>query len=54
VCARSKLAKFDKLWANCTHKESRLADQQKRLIVDEEESLTVQKNKIISFRRNNK
>jgi hypothetical protein len=27
VCARSKLPKFDKLWADCTHEESRLADQ---------------------------
>jgi hypothetical protein len=54
VCERSKLPKFDKLWADCTHEESRLADQQKRLIVDEEEALTVQKNKIISFRRKNK
>jgi hypothetical protein len=34
VCARSKLPKFDKLWADCTHEESRLADQHKRLIVD--------------------
>jgi hypothetical protein len=34
VCARSKLPKFDKLWADCTHGESRLADQHKRLIVD--------------------
>jgi hypothetical protein len=54
VCARSKLPKFDKLWANCTHEESRLANQQKRLIVDEEEALIVQNNKRISFRRNNK
>jgi hypothetical protein len=54
VCAKSKLLKFDKLWADCTHEESRLADQQKRLIVDEDEALTVQKNKISSFRRNNK
>jgi hypothetical protein len=54
VCARSKLPKFDKLWADCTHGESRLADQQNRLIVDEEEALTVQKNKRSSFRRNNK
>jgi hypothetical protein len=54
VCARIKLPKFDKLWAYCTHEESRLADQHKRLIVDEEESLTVQKNKRTSFRRNNK
>jgi hypothetical protein len=54
VCARSKLPKFDKLWADCTNEESRLVDQQKRLIVDEEEALTVQKNKRSSFRRNNK
>jgi hypothetical protein len=54
LCARSKLPKFDKLWADCTHKESRLADQQKRLIVDEEEALTAQKNKRSSFRKNNK
>jgi hypothetical protein len=54
VCARSKLPKFDMLWADCTHEESRLADQQKRLIVDEEEALTVLKNKISSFRKNNK
>jgi ribosomal protein L32 len=54
VCARSKLPKFDKLWADCTHEESRLADQHKRLIVDEEEALTVQKNKRSYFRRNNK
>jgi hypothetical protein len=54
VCARIKLPKFDKLRANCTHEESRLADQQKRLIVDEEEALTIQKNKRSSFRRNNK
>jgi hypothetical protein len=27
VCARSKLPKFDKLWADCTHEESRLTDQ---------------------------
>jgi hypothetical protein len=54
MCVRSKLPKFDKLWENCTHKESRLAEQQKRLIVDEEESLTVQKNKRSSFKRNNK
>jgi hypothetical protein len=54
VCARSKLPKFDKLWVDCAHKESRLADQRKRLIVDKEEALTVQKNKRSSFRRNNK
>ena len=54
MCARSKLPKFDKLWEDCTHEEFRLADQQKRLIVDEEEALTVQKNKISSFGRNNK
>jgi hypothetical protein len=54
VCAKSKLPKFDKLWANCTHEESRLADQQKRLIVDDEEALTTQKNKRSSFRKNNK
>jgi hypothetical protein len=54
VCARSKLPKFDKLWTDCTDEESRLADQQKRLIVDEEEALTVQKNKISSFKRSNK
>jgi hypothetical protein len=54
VCARSKLPKFDKLWADCTHEESRLADQQKRLIVDEEEALIAQKNKRSSFRKNNK
>jgi hypothetical protein len=54
VCARSKFPKFDKLWADCTHEESRLAEQHKRLIVDEEEALTVQKNKRSSFRRNNK
>jgi ketosteroid isomerase-like protein len=45
VCARSKLPKFDKLWEDCTHEESRLVDQQKRLIVNEEEALTAQKNK---------
>jgi hypothetical protein len=54
VCARSKLLKFDKLWADCTHEESRLADQQKRLIVDEDKSLTIQNNKRSSFRKNNK
>jgi hypothetical protein len=54
VCARNKLPKFDKLWADCTHKESRLADQQKRLIVDEEKSLTIQKNKRSYLRKNNK
>jgi hypothetical protein len=54
VCVRSKLPKFDKLWAECTHEESRLVDQHKRLIVDEEEALIVQKNKRISFKRNNK
>jgi hypothetical protein len=54
VCARSKLPKIDKLWADCTHKESRLADQHKRLIVDVEEDIKVQKNKKSSFRRNNK
>jgi hypothetical protein len=54
VCARSKLPKFDKLWAYSTHEESRLANQHKRLIVDEEEDITVQKNKRGSFKRNNK
>jgi hypothetical protein len=54
VCARSKLPKFDKLWADCTHEESRLVDQHKILIVDEEEALTFHKNKRSSFRRNNK
>jgi hypothetical protein len=54
VCARGKLPKFDKLWAGCTHKESRLVDQQKRLIVDEEKSLIIQKNRRSSFRKNNK
>jgi hypothetical protein len=53
VCARSKLPKFDKLWADCTHEESRLVDQQKRLI-DEVEALTAQKNKKSPFRKNNK
>jgi hypothetical protein len=54
VCARSELPKFDKLWAYCTHEEYRLANQHKRLIVDEEEDLTVQKNRRSSFRKNNK
>jgi hypothetical protein len=54
VCARSKLPKFDKLWADCTHEESRLADQHKRLIVDEGESLTAQKKKRSSLMKNNK
>jgi hypothetical protein len=54
VCARNKLPKFDKLWADCTHEESRLADQQKRLIVNEEKALTAQKNRRSSFRKNNK
>jgi hypothetical protein len=54
VCARSKLPKFDKLWEDCTHEESRLADQQKRLIFDEEEALIAQENKKSSFRKNNK
>jgi hypothetical protein len=54
VCARSKLPKFAKLWVDFTHEESRLADQHKRLIVDKEEALIVQKNKRSSFRRNNK
>jgi hypothetical protein len=54
VFGRSKLPKFDKLWEDCTHEESRLADQHKRLIIDEEEALTVQKNRRSSFRKNNK
>jgi hypothetical protein len=54
VCARSKLPKFDKLWEDCTQEESRLADQHMRLIVNEEEDLTAQKNKKSSFRKNNK
>jgi hypothetical protein len=54
VCERSKLPKFDKLWADCTHKESRLENQHKILIIDEEEALTTQKNKRSSFRKNNK
>jgi hypothetical protein len=54
VCARSKLSKFDKLWADCTHEESRLADQHKRLIFDEEGTLTAQKNKRSFFKKNNK
>jgi hypothetical protein len=54
VCKKQVTQVFDKLWADCTHEESRLADQQKRLIVDEEEALTVQKNKRSSFRKNNK
>jgi hypothetical protein len=33
VCERSKLPKFDNLWADCTHEESRLVDQHKILIV---------------------
>jgi hypothetical protein len=53
VCAR-KLPKLDKLLEDFTHEESRLADQQKRLIVDEEEALTAQKNKRSSFKKNNK
>ena len=54
VCARSKLPKFDKLWEDCTREESRLSDQHKRLIIDEEEAFTVQKNIRSSFRKNNK
>jgi hypothetical protein len=54
VCARSKLPKFDKLWADCTHEDSRLVDQHKRLIVDEEKALTIQKNRRSSFRKKNK
>jgi hypothetical protein len=54
VCARSKLPKFGKLWADCTHEEYRLVDKHKRLIVDEEEALTSQKNKRSPFRKNNK
>jgi hypothetical protein len=53
VCARNKLPKFDKLWADCTHKESRLADQQKRLIINKEEDITIQKNIRSSFGKNN-
>jgi hypothetical protein len=54
LCARSKLPKFDKLWADCTHKESRLVDQQKRLIINKEEDIIVQKNRRSSFGKNNK
>jgi hypothetical protein len=54
VCARSKLPEFDKLWADCTHEESRLADQHKKLIVDEDKALIVQNNRRSSFRKNNK
>jgi hypothetical protein len=54
VCARSKLPKFDKLWEDFTHEECRLVDQQKTLIVDEEEALTTQKNRRSSFRKKNK
>jgi hypothetical protein len=54
VCARSKLPKFDKLWPDCTHEQSRLVDQHKRLIVDEEEALTAQNNKRSSLMKNNK
>jgi hypothetical protein len=54
VCARRKLPKFDKLWVDFTHEESRLADQHKRLIVDEEKTLTAQNNRRSSFRKNNK
>ena len=54
MCARSKLPKFHKLWADCKHEESRLADQQSTLIVNEEEALTAKKNKRNSFRKNNK
>jgi hypothetical protein len=54
VCARSKLPKFDNLWVYCTQEGSRLADQHKRLIVDEEESFKYQNNKRSSFRKNNK
>jgi hypothetical protein len=53
VCARSKLPKFDKLWADCTHEKSRLPYQHKRSIVDKEEAIIAQKNKR-SFRKNNK
>jgi hypothetical protein len=54
VCARSKLPKFDKLWEDCTHEETRLADQHKRLIVDEEKALTIKKNRRSFFRKKNK
>jgi hypothetical protein len=54
VCARSKLPKSDKLWADCTHEESRLVDQHKRLIVNEEEALIFQKSRRSSFTKNNK
>jgi hypothetical protein len=54
VCVRSKLPKFDKLWEDCTHEESRLADQQNRLIFYEEKDLIIQKNRRSSFRKNNK
>jgi hypothetical protein len=50
VCARSKLPKFDKLWEDCTHEEY-IANQQKILIVDEEEALTAQKNKEVPLGR---
>ena len=54
VCARRKLHKFDNLWADCTHEESRLVNQHKRLIVEEEKAITIQKNRRSSFRKNNK
>jgi hypothetical protein len=53
VCARRRLLKFDKIWEDWTHEESRLVDQQNILIVDEEEALTIQMNRISSFRKNN-
>ena len=51
LCVRSRLPKFDKLWVDCTHEESRLVDQQIRTTVDDEKALIVQR-KGSSFKKN--
>jgi hypothetical protein len=45
ICARSKLPKFNKLWADCTQEESRLISKSQKTNDDENQALVAQVKK---------
>jgi hypothetical protein len=45
ICARRKLPKFDKLWANCSQEESRLMSKKQKVDDEENQALAAQVKK---------
>jgi hypothetical protein len=45
ICARRKLPKFDKLWADCSQEESRLISKKQKVDDEENQALAAQVKK---------